>query len=77
MSLSFDAAFVTDQHAGHSTRTVVCATGDATASVPAPERSQFEQVTELLTTLFPVWVRLRPSVYVWRQGSSVQSCKAL
>lgn len=33
------------------------AAGDATASVPAPERSQFEQFTELLTTLFPVWVR--------------------
>ena len=55
----------------------MCAASDAAASVPAPERSQFEQFTELLTTLFPVWVRLRPSVYARRQGSSVQCCKAL
>ena len=77
MRLSFDAAIVTDQGAGYSSRPVVCAASDATASMPAPELSQFEQFTELLTTLFPVWVRLRPSVYVRRQGSSVQCRKAL
>jgi hypothetical protein len=40
-----------------SARTVMCAAGDAAAELPLAERSQFEKFTELLTTLFPVWVR--------------------
>lgn len=35
----------------------MCAAGDAAADLPLAERSQFEKFTELLTTLFPVWVR--------------------
>ena len=36
------------------------ATGDAAVELPMAERSQFEKFTELLTTLFPVWVRPTP-----------------
>ncbi len=35
----------------------MCAAGDAAVELPMAERSQFEKFTELLTTLFPVWVR--------------------
>ena len=49
----------------------MCAAGDATASVPVPERSQFERFTELLTTLFPVWVR--PALTLVQGGNATVS----
>ncbi|KAK9822155.1 hypothetical protein WJX81_000329 [Elliptochloris bilobata] len=50
-------------------RSVVCAAGDAAASIPVPERSQFEKFTELLTTLFPVWVCLGAALGISKPAS--------